>query len=489
MKRLCYASLLKVLYYCKSYNVSQSMINGTMLLILDDYEDLTGDDNAASRMASGHRNVSNEVGNEARNIDVLIVIDEFREKIIPLINQTKIKVVMLALIDILAKDESIPDDTQIYKSTFKTKDDLIKEHEFDPAELLANIFLFTVANIKSSEHKDEIKKITSEYLNSFDSQNDTISFIKNKALSTASIKRTIKDKNFNNVFNEVDHPESLNLVNNNELRIFHLNIMNNQFSDRDLIKFLTSNLGMYVFSRAEIEQFKIDDDVESIGLQALNRLKKYGGTDYLKEDTINNMILYAFLEKGLNAPKIMSKIEIDTVAKHHESKSDGIHLLSYDNGLNQSYHQLVFGASTIVGDLNSAIDRAMEAVLEINNDSTKELNVVDNTLYNRVFDASTAEYMKNIILPNKSTNSLVDHAYGVFLGYSLDLDSTTLSNQQFRTEVINKMKDDIQTSTPYILNKINSMGLNGYSFYFYVLPFNDASKDQKNIFSSLLAGG
>src|SRR5699024_9487198 len=124
MKRLCYASLLKVLYYCKPYNVSQSMINGTMLLILDDYEDLTGDDNAASRMASGHRNVSNEAGNKARNIDVLIVIDEFREKIIPLINQTKIKVVMLALIDILAKDESIPGDTQIYRSTFKTKDDL-----------------------------------------------------------------------------------------------------------------------------------------------------------------------------------------------------------------------------------------------------------------------------------------------------------------------------------------------------------------------------
>src|SRR5690625_2943503 len=143
----------------------------------------------------------------------------------------------------------------------------------------------------------------------------------------------------------------------------------------------------------------------------------------------------------------------------------------------------------MLGVVNSAIFSIIKATVGINNDLTKELNVVDSTLYNRVFDASTSEYMKNIILPNKSTNSLVDHAYGVFLGYSLDLDSTTLSNQQFRTEVVNKMKNDIRTSTPYILNKINSMGLSGYSFYFYVLPFNDASKDQKNIFSSLLAGG
>lgn len=489
MKRLCYASLLKVLYHCKPYNVSQSLINGTMLLILDDFDDLTGDDNAATTMSTGQRNISPESGAKARDIEVSGVVVHFRAEVIPLLNRAKIKTSILALIDIIAEDDSIPGDTPIYSESFKTKDEIIEEGVFDPAEFLANIFLYVAANVKSSDLKTEIKEITKDYLNSFDSKIDTISFVKNSAISTASIKKTIKDKNFNGVFNEVVHPESLGLKNNNELRIFHLNMRNNEFTDRDLKKFLISNVGMYVFSRAEIEQFKIEDDVESIGLQALNRLRKQGGVNYLTDDTLSNMILYAFLEKVLNAPKIMSKIELDTTASRHECKSDGIHLLATDDGLGQPYHQLVFGASKIIGNLTSAVDEAMEAVVEINNDPSNELNVVDSTLYGRVFDDSTADYMKSIILPSKGGVSAVDQAYGIFLGYTLGLDSSTLSNQQFRAETVNKMKNDIKSATPYIINKINNMGLNGHSFYFYVLPFNDAPNEKKSIISDLLAGG
>ncbi|WP_138203644.1 HamA C-terminal domain-containing protein [Haloimpatiens lingqiaonensis] len=489
MKRLCYASLLKVLYHCKPYNVSQCLINGTMLLILDDYEDLTGDDNAASRMATGHRNVSPEAGAEARNVKVSSVIDYFRDNVISLLNKAKIKTAILALRDILADDDSIPGDTPIYLESLKTKDEIINETVFDPAELIANIFLYTVANVKSTDLKTEIKEVTEEYLNSFDSKKDTISFMKNIATSTTSIKKTIKDKNFNGIFNEVKHLEALGLKNNNELRVFHLNVINNKFSSRDLKKFLVSNVGMYVFSRAEIEQFKIEDDVESIGLQALNRLKKYGGANYLTGDTLGDMILYAFLEQVLNAPKIMSKIELATTASRYGSKSDGIHLLTIDEGLGQPYHQLVFGASQIIGDLTSAVDKSMEAVKDINDDPSTELNVVESTLFGRVFDDSTAEYMKNIILPSRGGASAVDQAYGIFLGYTLGLDSSTLSNSQFRVEAVNKMKEDIKSTAPYIVDKINSMGMNGYSFYFYVLPFNDAPNEKKCIISDLLAGG
>lgn len=489
MKRLCYASLLKVLFYFKPYNVSQSLINGTMLLILDEYDDLTGDDNAASRMVTGHRNIWAEAGLVARKVSVSDSVEHFRENVIPLLNQAKVKNVILSLVDILATDDSIPGDTPIYRDSNKTKDEIINETIFDPAELVANVFLYVAANVKSSEFKEEIKEVTNDYLDSFEEKVDSISFVKNLASSSISIKKTIKDKNFNRVFNEVNHDEALGLKNNNELRLFHLNIMNNEFSSRELKKFLISNIGMYVFSRAEIEQFKIEDDVESIGLQALNRLKKQRNLNNLSDGTVSNMILYAFLEKVLNAPKIMSKIELDTVASRHECKSDGIHLLAIDDGLNQPYHQLIFGASKIIGNLTSAIDEAMEAVKKINTDPSNELNVVDSTLYGRVFDDATANYMKSIILPEKGGVSAVDQGYGIFLGYTLGLDSTDMSNQQFRTDAVNKIKDDIKTAIPYIINKINSLGLNNNSFYLYVLPFNDALTEEKNLVSDLLAGG
>lgn len=489
MKRLCYASLLKVLYHCKPYNVSQSLINGTMLLILDDYEDLTGDDNAASRMATGHRNVSPEAGAEARNVEVSIVVDYFRDNVIPLLNKAKIKTAILALRDILADDNSIPGDTPVYLESFKTKDEIINETVFDPAELIANVFLYTVANVKSSELKNEIKEVTDEYLNSFTPMIDSISLRKNKVSSTASIQKTIKDKNFNGIFNEVKHSEALALKNNNELRVFHLNVINNKFSDRELKRFLLRNIGRYVYSRAELERFVIEDDVESVGLTALAKLKKYSGAGQLTGDTLGDMILYTFLEQVLDAPKIMSKIELTTTASHYGCKSDGIHLLAIDSGMGQPYHQLVFGASQIIGDLRNAVDRAMDTVKEIKEDPSAELSVVDSTLFGRVFDNSTAEYMKNIIIPSKGGFGAIDHAYGIFLGYTLEIDSSVLSNPQFRVEAVNKMKEDIKSVTPYIVDKINSMGMGGYSFYFYVLPFNDAPVEKKEIIQDMLTGG
>lgn len=210
--------------------------------------------------------------------------------------------------------------------------------------------------------KNEIKEVTDEYLNSFTPMIDSISLRKNKVSSTASIQKTIKDKNFNGIFNEVKHSEALALKNNNELRVFHLNVINNKFSDRELKRFLLRNIGRYVYSRAELERFVIEDDVESVGLTALAKLKKYSGAGQLTGDTLGDMILYTFLEQVLDAPKIMSKIELTTTASHYGCKSDGIHLLAIDSGMGQPYHQLVFGASQIIGDLRNAVDRAMESL-------------------------------------------------------------------------------------------------------------------------------
>lgn len=489
MKRLCYASLLKIMYYCKSHNVSQKLLNGTMLLSIDSTYDMRDDDNAASTMSTGGRNIHPDVAANARNLSVSNVVEFFRNNVITKLDGAKIKIAVLVLIDILAEDDLIPGDTEVYLERHKTKEEIITETEFDPSELITNLFLYAVANVKSSDYKPEIKEITTEYIDTFEFKKDTISFRKTVFASIPSIHKTIKEKNFTGVFTEVKHPESLGLRNNNELKVFHLNMSNSQFSTRELKKFLLCNIGRYVYSRAELEQFVLDDDVESIGMTALAKLKKYGGTEQLTGDALGDMILYAFLEQVLNAPKIMSKIELTTTASHYGSKSDGIHLLALDDGLGQPYHQLVFGASHIIGDLSQAVNEAMDAVKKIKDNPSAELNVVDSTIFGRVFDNSTAEYMKQLILPSKGGASVIDHAYGVFLGYTLELNALTLSNPQFRVEAVKKMQEDIKAATPCIIEKINNMGMSGYSFYFYILPFNDALEEKKRIVSDMLTGG
>ena len=50
------------------------------------------------------------------------------------------------------------------------------------------------------------------------------------------------------------------------------------------------------------------------------------------------------------------------------------------------------------------------------------------------------------------------------------------------------MQEDIRRNINYILNKIQVNGLGQHSFYFYVLPFNDAETEKKAIMEAVLKG-
>ena len=55
---------------------------------------------------------------------------------------------------------------------------------------------------------------------------------------------------FDTVFSEIDSTKKLNLKNNNCLRLFYLDISNNEFTYNGLHRLLQRNVGRYVFSRA-----------------------------------------------------------------------------------------------------------------------------------------------------------------------------------------------------------------------------------------------
>lgn len=56
------------------------------------------------------------------------------------------------------------------------------------------------------------------------------------------------------VFFKIEHKEKLDLLENNELNIFCLNIVNNKFSYKELFNLLKDNLGTYVLSRKEYQK-------------------------------------------------------------------------------------------------------------------------------------------------------------------------------------------------------------------------------------------
>ena len=128
------------------------------------------------------------------------------------------------------------------------------------------------------------------------------------------LRKSLNDIGFDGVFTEVEHAESLGLKNPHQLRMFHLKVETSAFSLDDLHRFLRRNIGRYVYSRAKIEQFHVEGDTESIGLQAANLLRRVCNADdvWIGEE-LGNVMLYVFLEQILGAPKLYKMKQVSNV--------------------------------------------------------------------------------------------------------------------------------------------------------------------------------
>src|SRR6056297_1109828 len=225
------------------------------------------------------------------------------------------------------------------------------------------------------------------------------------------LNKTLKEAGFENIFTEVNHSESLGLINPYQLRMFHLDIQNNTFSFDALHDFLLKNIGRYVFSRAQMDQFYIDGKEETIGLKAMGLVKNACNMDpdWMGEE-LGDIMLYVFLEQILDAPKLFSKIELTQFGNQHTKNCGGVHLLPLDNmGATPSY-QIIFGKSNVIGDLLDAIDNAFDHITAMRDNVSKELRVVESTVFSQTYDAQTTDFLKNIIIPSKKKNTLVDKA-------------------------------------------------------------------------------
>ena len=65
---------------------------------------------------------------------------------------------------------------------------------------------------------------------------------------------------------------------------------------------------------------------------------------------------------------------------------------------------------------------------------------------------------------------------------------SAIDNAQYEADVKAQMKSDIDAVIPYIKNQINVLGLNNYEFYFYVVPFNDATSERVSLIDEMIGG-
>lgn len=288
-------------------------------------------------------------------------------------------------------------------------------------------------------------------------------------------------------FTEVIHNESLGLNNPSQLRLFYLSLKNNAFSYFALENYLLNIVSEYVFSRAEIEKLKAGENPNSIGSRALKKMRKNGKPDQKGTgNELGEILLYAFLEEVLNAPKLFSKVELNQTSTGFSAESDAVHFLTLGDGSHPSY-QTIFGVSQVVGDLKDAIDSAFSRIQIIDNSGTTDsMLLASSKIFEESFSPEEAKRLADILIPTPNNNVSNDDAYGLFLGYTLGLQPQNRSNQEFRDAVNAKMQFDIQQHAAYITQKIQNMSLGTHSFYVYVLPLNNAEVDKNEIMEEFL---
>lgn len=177
MKTLCFGSFATVLKSCKVSSVTQKRLVGAILMSVNDQYDISNEDDTVHKLIKCERNLSDNVTDKALTADNKNVADYFKRNIVPLIDPNKRKLVILALGDIIAEDDTIDDATVVDKVDNLTKHKVISATEFAFADFLAGVFLYTAITVANTVGKDNISEITAEYIESFENKTDTITLL------------------------------------------------------------------------------------------------------------------------------------------------------------------------------------------------------------------------------------------------------------------------------------------------------------------------
>jgi len=476
---LCFAVLVKILLICSNQGIKQKVLCARMLSCINykyGYE-LEADESTISKLMNCKLGLSpDEIVNVIQVIDFEELRNNVLANVVPLLNQNSLPCGFVALKYIINLDENIDSNSMIGN---KTADEITQLTNIDIADYIANLLYYTVAGIHNSVGASTVKLLTKEYIFRFQQQAESVTFSCNNKRIVTELSKTLVNTNFNDVFTRVKSKEALELSNRSGIEMYYLNIAGSCFDYCELGDYLLTCVGRYVHSRTEIQRLIDKNKADSIGLRAVKLMNKNGEADEKDSgNELGDMLIYSFLEEVLNAPKILSKVEI----RNRQSKSDGIHLLKYTDG-KQAKYQLVFGVSSIHDDIYYALDEVFEILIQIKNGNKQERDAVDTTLCSNVFDESTTGLLKSILIPQKGKPK-IPMAFGVFIGYSVGV--TNHNNDEYFMEVQAKMKKDIEEVIPYIANKVRNKGLEDYSYYLYFLPMNHAEQDKKEIMEELM---
>lgn len=305
---------------------------------------------------------------------------------------------------------------------------------------------------------------------------------------------------FNKTFVNMKHDFSLELSNQSSVEIFHLRKSNKAFTYDALKNMCLGNICQYVFNRMENESNITPYQRQILTKKAIDKFRQIRAEKIKSEDgkshddlgeggELGELLLYLFLENRLKAPKLLSKMEIKTTRNQYVYGADGVHLHQTTTKSGKPVFQFVLGEAKIKNDILDAIRKAFTSIKQTVNEIDIEQGLVSLGIFKEVCDEQKANTIKEMILPTEDiteTCAIHEKAFGIFIGYSVEFEDKTISNEEWNENVDKKIIDDISRGISTIKKQIENNKLDGYSIYIYFLPFNKADKDRKQIMDDIL---
>lgn len=277
--------------------------------------------------------------------------------------------------------------------------------------------------------------------------------------------------------------QSHNLYNNNSLELFTLKIRNNAFSYDELVNELGNKLHYFALSRKQIQQLKKEDKLNDLIQTSKSKLRAHN----VNEGELGEILLYCLLESHLNAPKILTKLELKTAANDYVKGADGVHLLK----LNEKDYQLIFGESKLEAEFKDGIYSAFDSIKKLIRTDGKlnfEMDLISSELVKEAYDESSYKILKSIIIPSAiKDEKYLDYSFGIFLGFDVGIkeEYKNLNNSEFRKKIRHDIKQEVLSNIRSIDFQLKKTDFCGYKFYVYVIPFSDLALKRKEIIKKL----
>ncbi len=483
MLRLCLATMINLIFQAKVSGTTVEKICDAIFSVYGlNFQDCGS---TKDHLKNGHDDATRDLKNAANPINTPLKVTKanFIKYICPLIRPEYQEALIKSIQEILRADETIDDEAIVGYGKGYEKRSLINKNTFYFSETMLSVLTYAIVNKRSTDCQDAVKLISKNknFLNEVKNNGRKI-YLEEKALLLGlPIKATLHDPDFDKAFIK-RHEEVLDTTNPTRVSVFTVGMGNKQFKFKNATEFIMDNLSSYVMSREVLNHPEKQKNPARLGIDALRKLTKEA--NLRKDEALGDIFLYIFLEQVLGAPKIMSKLELNSVPG--ESHTDGMHLMQLKKeGL--PFKQIIFGAAKIVNSLNDAINSVFDKVVRIENQSDDELQILDYSIGSRLFSQEDSEAIREFLIPQKQTGLEPERAYACFIGYTLQLDPSGMSNAQYIEKVVEQTKSDMNMAVKFIKERIIKLDLSDYDFYFYFVPFNNANDERISIINEITA--